>query len=75
MLLYGKEYASGLAFKVTGKIKESQRVSGCALVVRELFRQQLRRRKLSRLTKPGHKIDSNVGAIEIPARVEQMSLQ
>jgi len=75
MLLYGKECASRLAFKVTGSIKESQRVSGCALVMRELLRQQLRRRKLSGLPKPGHKIDSHVSTVKIRVRVEQMSLQ
>ena len=75
MLLYGKECASGLAFKVTGKIRESQRGSGSALVVRELPGQQLRRRKLSRLAKPGHEIDPDVGTVEIAGGVEQMSLE
>src|SRR5687767_13772466 len=70
-----KGCTSRLAFKVTGKLKESQRVSGFALVVAQLFRQLLRRGELPGLAEPQHEIDPHVSAIEISIGVEQMRLE
>ena len=51
---------SGLACKVTGKLKLSQRISGFALVVSQLRRQVFCRGELACLTKPGDEIEITV---------------
>src|SRR3954463_9336900 len=65
----------GLAFKVTGHPNESQRISGVALVLRELCHQLVRRLELPCRTQSRHEIDSHLSSIKIAARVEQMHLE
>src|ERR1700693_3963701 len=71
----GKRCTSRLAFKVTGKLKESRRVPGVALIVAQLLRQLLRRGELAGLAKPHDEVDPHLHPVEISARVEQMRFE
>ena len=68
----GKGCTSRLAFKVTGKLKESQRAPRLALVMAQLLRQLFRRGKLAGFAEPGDEIDADVRAIKIAGGVEQV---
>src|ERR1700682_2247298 len=71
----GKRCTSRLAFKVTGKLKESQRVPGVALIVSQLLRQLPSRGEFAGLAKPHDEIDPDVRAVNVFTAVEQMRFE